>query len=127
MPFRKVLKNLSDGFLDAWNSNDTSKLMSYFKDTSIFYSPNVSLVFPDCIENNIKGKEKINEYLSKLYKNSLPILERNNLFKEKEHLLTYCTVRGTDIKMVIDIALDEYGKIKVLKADYVDEFPETSN
>jgi hypothetical protein len=123
MNFKKILQDLSDDFISTWNSSDKEKLMTFFNASTLFISPNVSDLYPEKIDSTLTGADEISEYFYKLYKDKFPVLTRDKLFKKDRTLISYCSVQGTAIKLIVDIKLNEYGKIIYIDTKYVAEYP----
>ena len=130
MKFEELIQQISEQFTDAWNRWDMDEMMRHLCPNVILKSPNVSLIYPDNVNNTLEGKEVVRAYWMALYLKNGPFKVRQLSFrKEGTQIFTENHILGTQMVISETFILNEYGKIKFLEYSYhIDELikPTTS-
>lgn len=120
MNFNQVVRHISEEFTDAWNTMDWLKISSCVANDVRLYSPYVSVMYPEKINNWIEGKDDLLNYWKKLVAayghfkvKQTDIVKVDGSIKTQNHLFD----RNLTIQEVF--TLNEYGKIVELRYEYL--------
>lgn len=120
MRFEDIIKLISTEFTEAWNNWDIEKAMTYLANNVVIRSPKISIVYPDNIECEIKGKAAVKEYWDRLKEMSENYrVYQTSIVKEGREVVTVNKVIGHDIIIRETFIVNEYGKIEYLKYEYL--------
>lgn len=125
MVFKRLIKELSIQFLEAWNDRDFEILTTLLARDIVYESPNVSLINPTNTENRLIGKELTIKHLKQV-SSIFPDFKFNNDFteicKDDRTIIMKGIMQHNNKMLVANYWLNEYGKFSYICISYPEGF-----
>lgn len=119
MRIEDLMKKTTEEFIQLWNKWDLDAAMKYFKDDIVFYSENVSKIYPENTEGKLVGRENVRLYWIELKRQIGELkFELEDFKKVDNQIFTISRIIGQDKKLHSFFTYNEYGRLTELRFEY---------